>query len=92
MSTRGFPITQARRSERRAQAEARQAEYDKLSLQEKLDGVPGKHAPAGKKVRAKLELQTQKLAEKKAQEKQAQEAATQAKAVKAEAAEKKNKK
>lgn len=49
---RGFPITFEMRGERRKRAEARQAEYDKLSLQEKLDKIP---AGGGKKERAKLE-------------------------------------
>lgn len=40
MSTRGFTITKERRAERRKQAEVRQAEYDKLSLQQKLDKLP----------------------------------------------------
>lgn len=40
MSNRGFPITQAHRDLRRKQAEARQAEYDKLSIQEKLNRLP----------------------------------------------------
>ena len=52
MSTRGFPVTQQRRAERRKQAEARQAEYDKLSLQQKLDKLP---VGGAKKQRARLE-------------------------------------
>lgn len=52
MASRGFPVTQAMRMERRKRAEERQAEYDKLSLQEKLDRLPPE--PACKKQRAKL--------------------------------------
>jgi hypothetical protein len=52
MSTRGFPITKAHRELRRKQAEARQVEYDKLSVQEKLNklGTTG-----SAKQRARLE-------------------------------------
>ena len=59
-----FPVTQAMRAARRARANDRQKLYDALTLQQKLDGVPGHHAPAGKKARAKLELQAQKQVEK----------------------------
>jgi hypothetical protein len=52
MSHRGFPITQQRREERRKQANARNEEYNKLSLQQKLDGLP---VGGAKKQRAKLE-------------------------------------
>jgi hypothetical protein len=52
MASRGFPITQQMRLERRKRAEERQAEYDKLTLQEKLDRLPPE--PAAKKQRAKL--------------------------------------
>lgn len=65
-----FPVTKSMRAARRVRAEERQALYDQLTIQQKLDGVPGKHAPAGKKVRAKLELQVQKLAEKAEKAKQ----------------------
>lgn len=58
---RGFPVTAAMRVERRKAAEARQAEYDKLTLQQKLDRVP---ANGGKKVRAKLERLMEKAASK----------------------------
>lgn len=58
MSTRGFPITKARRAERRAAAEKRQAEYDKLTLEQQLEKLPPE--PAAKKVRAKLLLKLQK--------------------------------
>ena len=40
MSSRGMKITQTIRAERRARAEARQAEYNKLSLEEKLARLP----------------------------------------------------
>lgn len=52
MSSRGFPVTQALRKLRREQAEKRQAEYDKLSLDEKLAKLPP--APQASKQRAKL--------------------------------------
>lgn len=50
-----FPVTQSMRAGRRARAEERQAEYDKLSFEEKMEKLPP--APAGAKVRAKLEAQ-----------------------------------
>ncbi len=34
------PVTQAIREERKARADVRQAEYDKLSLQEKIERLP----------------------------------------------------
>jgi len=52
MSRRGFTITKQIRLERRKQAEARQAEYDKLTLQQKIDRLPAE--PAAKKQRARL--------------------------------------
>jgi len=64
MSSRGMPVTQQMRQERRTRAEARQAEYDKLSLQEKLKRLPAE--PAAAKQRARL----QALLEKKSQPKQ----------------------
>jgi hypothetical protein len=48
-----FPITQAMRTERRKRAEERQAEYDKLTLQQKLEKLPA--PPHAAKQRAKLE-------------------------------------
>jgi hypothetical protein len=54
MSHRGFPITKARRTERRAQAAARQELYNQLTIQEKLDKLPAGHCA---KQRAKLEAQ-----------------------------------
>jgi len=89
MSTRGFPVTAQRRAARRAQAEVRQAEYDKLSIQDKLDRLP---ADRCNRQRTKLMAQVQKLADKKEKERAANEAAAIAKAAKAEAADKKNKK
>ena len=65
-----FPVTKKMRAARRALAEERQKLYNDLTLQQKLDGVPGRHAPAGKKVRAKLELQVAKLADKAEKAKQ----------------------
>lgn len=64
MSSRGMPVTQQMRQERRTRAEARQVEYDKLSLQEKLKRLPPE--PAAAKQRARL----QGLLEKKNQPKQ----------------------
>ena len=61
---RGFPVTAMMRAERRKSAEARQALYDALTLQQKLDKVP---ANGGKKVRAKLERLMQKAAAKPAE-------------------------
>ena len=52
MSARGFPITKIMQERRRKEAEARQAEYNKLSTQDKLDRLPP--APFAKKERAKL--------------------------------------
>lgn len=80
MSTRGFPITAARRAERRVQAEKRQAEYDKLSLQEKLDRLPPE--PAAQRQRTKLLDQVKKSEEKVKQDE----------AAKSTVSEKKNKK
>ena len=57
MAKRGFPVTFAMREERRKRAEARQAEYDKLTVAEKLEKLP---ANGCKKQRAKLELLMQK--------------------------------
>lgn len=51
MSHRGLPLTQERKLLRRQQAEARQAEYDKLSIEEKLARLP---KDGSKKQRAKL--------------------------------------
>lgn len=67
---RGFPITFEMRAERRKRAEARQAEYDKLSLQQKLDKVP---AGGGKKERAKLEAKIAAAANKAVTEAKADE-------------------
>ncbi len=47
-----FPITQTMRAERRKRAEERQAEYDKLTLQQKLEKLPAE--PHATKQRAKL--------------------------------------
>jgi hypothetical protein len=57
MSSRGFNITVARRLERRKQAEARNEEYNKMSLQQKLDALP---ASGSKKQRARLEAAVNK--------------------------------
>lgn len=52
MSHRGKPKTQSIRAMLRKEAEERQAEYNKLTLQQKLDRLPP--APAAKRQRAKL--------------------------------------
>lgn len=51
MAVKRFKITQAIRAERRAKAEAMQAEYNKLSLEEKIARLPKDGA---KKQRARL--------------------------------------
>lgn len=61
MSKRGIPVTKAIREMRRQRAEKRQADYDKLSLQEKLDRLPEGGA---NKQRAKLEVLLKKQQEK----------------------------
>ena len=40
MSRRGMPVTKRMREERRARAEKAKAEYDKLSIDEKLAKLP----------------------------------------------------
>lgn len=52
MSKRGLPVTKEMRAARRASAEARQAEYDKLTIQQKLDRLPP--PPQAARQRAKL--------------------------------------
>ena len=52
MSSRGYPHTKQIMASRRAEAEARQAEYDKLTLQQKIDKLPPE--PQAAKERAKL--------------------------------------
>ena len=52
MSHRGYTNTREIRAFRRKNAEARQAEYDKLTLQQKLDRLP---ANGAKRQRARLE-------------------------------------
>lgn len=51
MSKRGFPITRHMREVRRKEAQERQAEYDKLTLEQKLARLP---ADGCKKQRARL--------------------------------------
>lgn len=65
MSSRGLPITQQRREERRKQANARNEEYNKLSLQQKLDRLP---VGGAKKQRAKLEAALNKSVQPKVQQ------------------------
>jgi len=55
---RGFPVTKQMRSERRKRAEEMQAEYDKLTLEQKLAKLPPE--PGAKKQRARLLLLIQK--------------------------------
>lgn len=52
MSSRGYPVTEQRRAERRKAALERQAAYDKLSTQEKLNRLPAGHC---KRQRDRLE-------------------------------------
>lgn len=52
MSSRGLPVTKEIRARRRKEAEARQAEYDKLTLQQKLAALPPE--PFAAKQRSKL--------------------------------------
>lgn len=59
MSSRGKPVTRQIREQRQREAAVRQAEYDALSLQEKLDKLPP--APAAARQRAKLTGQTKRL-------------------------------
>lgn len=40
MSSRGFPVTKSMRAERKAKAEQRQEEYNKLTLEQKLAKLP----------------------------------------------------
>ena len=56
MSSRGMPVTQAIRAERRARAESMKKEYDKLSLEEKLARLPKDGA---NKQRARLSKKTE---------------------------------
>jgi len=58
MSSRGLPVTKQIRELRRKFAEERQAEYDKLSIKEKLERLPPE--PGAKKQRAKLLAQLNK--------------------------------
>jgi hypothetical protein len=62
MSSRGMPVTQKIRAERRVVAEASLADYNKLSLQQKLDGLPPE--PGAAKQRARLLAQLAKPSEK----------------------------
>lgn len=52
MSRRGMPVTKRMREERRARAEKAKAEYDKLSIDEKLAKLP---VDGAKRQRARLE-------------------------------------
>jgi hypothetical protein len=82
-----FSKTAAIRAERRKSAEARQAEYDKLTLQQKLDKLPPE--PHAAKQRAKLNALAQKVAEKAEAAKLAATAKAEAKAEKTEKSNKK---
>jgi hypothetical protein len=55
MSHRGYTITKQIRLERRKEAETRQAEYDKLTLEEKIAKLPPE--PFSAKQRARLMAQ-----------------------------------
>jgi hypothetical protein len=52
MSTRGYCVTRSQRELRRKQADLRNEEYNKLSLQEKLERLP---VDGAKRQRARLE-------------------------------------
>lgn len=52
MSSRGKPVTKQIKAQRRKFAEEHQAEYDKLTLQQKIDRLPPE--PQAKKQRARL--------------------------------------
>ena len=82
-----FSKTAAIRAERRKSAEARQAEYDKLTLEQKLAKLPPE--PHAAKQRAKLNALVQKAAEKTEAAKKAATAKAEAKAEKTEKASKK---
>ena len=62
MSRRGLPITKQMKEERRKRAEKAKEEYDKLSLQEKLDRLPPDGA---QKQRARLLKQIEESKNKK---------------------------
>jgi len=81
MSSRGMPVTRQIRAERRARAEALQAEYDKLTLQQKIDRLPPE--PQAAKQRARLLGLVAKQAEKVEADKLAAEAKQAAKEEKA---------
>lgn len=77
---RGFPITKAMQAERRKRAEERNAEYEKLTLQQKLDKLPA--APKAAKQRAKLQAQVEQTTQKAEAAKVAATAKAEAKAEK----------
>lgn len=54
MSSRGFPVTKSMKAERRAKAEKRQEEYNKLTLEQKLAKLP---VDGAKRQRARLTKQ-----------------------------------
>lgn len=68
MSNRGLPITKYIKDRRRKEAEQRQAEYDKLSLQEKVDRLPPE--PHAKRQREKLLAQKTGAESKKTKSKE----------------------
>lgn len=82
-----FSKTAAIRAERRKSAEARQAEYDKLTLEQKLAKLPPE--PHAAKQRAKLTARLQQAADKAEATKKAAAAKVEAKAEKAEKVSKK---
>jgi hypothetical protein len=68
----GFPRTKQIMLERKKQADERKAEYDKLSLQQKLDALPeGKCNRQRARYTAMLEKQAQKQAPVEKTEKKA---------------------
>lgn len=64
MAVKRFKVTKAIRAERRAKAEAMQAEYNKLSLEEKIARLPKDGA---KKQRARLMKQLEERSKGKSE-------------------------
>lgn len=70
MASRGMPVTRQIKDERRKQAEARQAEYDKLTLQQKIERLPANGAAKQRaKLTALLDKQNKKTPEAEVSEK-----------------------
>lgn len=66
----GYPLTKQMRSERRKVAEERQAEYDKLTLQQKIDRLPPEPGAAKQRARLLRLLEESKKPKPEAKEKQ----------------------